>query len=127
MNFGIMKKMTSGIIYNQRDLILIPFNHTDLIGHKHRPALILSNKFYNNSNGDFICCALTAQLTQQRRGILIQKKHLESGQLPKDSILIPPKLICIQQNLAIKSFGTLNKKKSQEAIDFLNLKISLDP
>ena len=38
-----MKLMKGGIMYEQRDIILIPFPYSDLTGAKLRPALILSN------------------------------------------------------------------------------------
>ncbi len=116
----------SGINFNQRDIVSVPFVYSDLSGQKYRPVLILSNQDYNGSNNNFICCAITGNLKQEFRGILIKNENLEAGILAKDSVLIPPQVINIKKQLIRKKYGTLQKEKSQEVLNFLNLKIFLD-
>ena len=50
--------MKGGIMYSQRDIVLIPFPYTDLTASKLRPAVIISNNELNDY-GDFICCLVT--------------------------------------------------------------------
>ncbi len=39
--------MNGGIMYDQREIVLIPFPYSDLTGAKQRPALIISNQLIN--------------------------------------------------------------------------------
>lgn len=118
--------MMSGTIFNQRDIVSVPFMYSGLDGQKYRPALILSNKSYNISNNDFLCCAITGNLTQQSRGILIKNENLDEGVLAKESVLIPPHIVNIKKKLIKKKWGVLKKEKVEEVLKFLNLQISLD-
>jgi len=59
MNYGTTKKMIAGMIFEQRDIVFVPFPFGDLTGIKKRPVLILSGKDYNSKNNDYICCAIT--------------------------------------------------------------------
>lgn len=116
----------SGTNFKQRDIVSVPFVYSDLSGQKYRPALILSNKDYHDSNGDIVCCAMTSNLQQSCRGVLIKNENLEFGSLPQDSVLIPPKIVNIKKQMIRKKYATLQRDKSKEVLDFLNLKISLD-
>ncbi|MEK6886775.1 MAG: type II toxin-antitoxin system PemK/MazF family toxin, partial [Nanoarchaeota archaeon] len=57
-----MKLMKGGIVYKQRDIVLIPFPYSDLTGAKQRPALIISNNKINHTQ-DKICCLITSNST----------------------------------------------------------------
>lgn len=55
--------MRGGIIYEQKDIILVPFPYSDLTISKKRPALIISNKKINKME-DRICCLVTTSPTK---------------------------------------------------------------
>ena len=46
--------MKGGTMYEQKDIILIPFPYSDLTGSKKRPALIISNQKLNKSDVQLI-------------------------------------------------------------------------
>lgn len=46
---GKINLMKNGIMYNQREIILVPFPYSDLTSSKQRPALIISNSLVNKS------------------------------------------------------------------------------
>jgi len=102
-------KMKSGIIYKQGDIILIPFPFTDLSGSKKRPAMILSKQKYNKVSDDFILCGITSNLKNRMFSILITKKDLEEGFIPKKSIIKTNKIFSLKQNLSIKKIGKVKK------------------
>ena len=98
-------KMKYGTSYSQGDIVLIPFPFTDLSHSKKRPALVLSNKKYNKETEDFIVCGITSNLKDRRYSVLITKKDLEKGFIPKKSIIKVDKIINLKQTLAIKKIG----------------------
>jgi len=48
--------MISGIMYEQGDVLIVPFPFTDLSAIKQRPVLVLSKKEYNKKTDDIITC-----------------------------------------------------------------------
>ena len=118
--------MRDGTNVNQREIVFIPFPFTDLSGNKKRPVLILSGKDYNSKNEDFICCALTSNPENFRRGIKILDKDLDSGSLNYDSAVIPCKLFTPNKSLVLKNLGILGTGKSKEVVKFLNLNIKIE-
>ena len=54
--------MRYGMIYKQRDIVLIPVPFTDLSSKKRRPVIIVSSDDYNQNNLDIVGVALTSNL-----------------------------------------------------------------
>lgn len=118
--------MQDGTIVNQREIVFIPFPYTDLTNTKKRPVLILSNKEYNQNNQDIICCALTSKRGNFLKGIKIESRDLDFGKLEYDSVVIPCKLVSLNQNIIIKKIGKLSIQKSKDVVNFLNVRIKID-
>lgn len=112
-----MNLTKGGIMFNQREIVLIPFPYSDLTGFKKRPALILSNSKLNKTE-DRICCLITSQKTNQ--GILINKKFIEEGTLPFKSWIKPQRIFTIDQNIIIKKLCKVNKKIHTAILSELN-------
>ena len=125
-NCGIMKMTKDGILFSQRNIVLVPFPYTDLSGVEQRPVLILSERNYNSKNEDIICCALTSNLKGINDGIKVTNKNMESGHLNFDSMVVPCKVWTPNKNKVIKSIGKLNIEKSKEVVKFLNLHIEIE-
>ncbi len=89
-------------MYEQKDVVLIPFPYSDLTGSKQRPALILSNKSVNKTE-DRICCLITSQPAQD--GILMNS--FESGKLPFKSWVKPHRLFTIHKRIIKKKLCTI--------------------
>jgi hypothetical protein len=77
--------MTSGTIIEQRKIFLAEVYFSDNSGSKFRPLVIISNEEYNASSADVICCPITTVINS--RGIIIDNKNLERGELPKKSMI----------------------------------------
>ena len=97
--------MKGGIMYEQRDIILIPFPYTDLTGAKQRPALIISNGIINKTQ-DRICCLITSNPSKD--GLLIEAKYFEEGNLPFKSWVKPHRLFTIHEKIIKKKICTIN-------------------
>jgi mRNA interferase MazF len=61
----------SGMMFSQRDIVLIPIPYTDLKSYKKRPVIIVSGDEYNNIFEDVIVVAVTSNLKPVRFSIPI--------------------------------------------------------
>ncbi len=100
-----MIKMTYGMMYNKKDLVLIPFPFTDLSGTKNRPALII---YRNSKTNDIITLAITSMLSNNTNAIYIDSTNLQTGFFPKKSHVLYSKIFIISEHQIIKKFGSLN-------------------
>jgi mRNA interferase MazF len=100
-----MNWMRGGMMYNQRDIVLIPFPYSDLTGSKKRPALIISNSLLNRTE-DRICCLVTSNF--QKDDILIEKGSFEEGKLPFKSWIKPHRLFTINSRIVKKKLCKIN-------------------
>ncbi len=107
-------------MYEQRDIILIPFPYSDLTGAKLRPALILSNNKLNKTK-DRLCCLITSNET--REGILIENKHFDEGKLPFRSWLKCHRLFTVNENIIKKKLCKIKHELHKVIIKDLNLLI----
>src|SRR3989338_2827527 len=97
--------MKGGTVYDQKDIVLIPFPFTDLTGSKQRPALILSNR-HLNKNQDRICCLITSNPSNE--GLPIEKNNFEKGELPFKSWVKPFRLFTIHEKIIKKKLCSIN-------------------
>src|SRR3990170_8908831 len=114
--------MRSGIMYKQRDIVLIPIPYTDLSSQKRRPVVIVSNDRYNNSFEDVVVVAVTSNLEAVKFSIPIENKDLDEGQLKVQSLIRPDKIYTLSKNIIIKKFGKVSKKifeRIKESIDII--------
>jgi mRNA interferase MazF len=116
-----MKKTRGGIIYKQKDIILIPFPYSDLTGSKKRPAIIISNSKLKGN--DFICCLVTSN--NPKEGLLIEKNSFKENKLPFKSWIKPQRIFTIDEKIIIKKLATINnkfyKKLEKEIIKYIAL------
>ncbi len=105
-----------GTMYEQREIVLLPFPYSDLTGSKQRPALIISNKKLNNSE-DRICCLITSKKPDE--GILI-KNCLESGNLAFESWIKPQRIFTINKKIIRKKLGSINKEFYEKIFNSIN-------
>lgn len=110
--------MKSGIIYDQGDIVLIPFPYTDLTGLKKRPAIVISNKLLNNSE-DRICCLITSNEPIDS-GILIEKDCLKDGSLPFKSWVKPHRIFTINKKIVDKKLCSVSKEFHGKIVNSIN-------
>ena len=56
------------INYNRGDILLVKFTFSECEGSKHRPALLLSTKEYNDNRQELIIAAITSNLKRRLVG-----------------------------------------------------------
>jgi len=104
-------------MYNQRDIVLIPFPYSDLTGFKQRPALIISNNEINKTE-DRICCLVTTN--KSKESIIIERKDFESGKLPFKSWIKAHRLFTIHEKIIRKGLCTINARLYNKLLKKIN-------
>ncbi len=94
-----------GTMYEQKDIILVPFPYSDLTQAKQRPALIVSNKNLNKTQ-DRICCLITSNPSGYR--IKINNDCFKEGKLPFNSWIKPYRLFTIHEQIIRKKLCSIN-------------------
>lgn len=112
--------MTSGMNYNQKDIVLFPFPFSDLSGTKKRPALVLSNNSFNKKQEDLICCLITTNLEPDSDSVIVDPRDLENGKISFTSKIKPYRLFSVQKKIVERKLASLNNVKFKETIQKLH-------
>ena len=97
-------------MYEQGEIIVVPFPFSDLSSIKRRPVLVLSKKSDNLISDDIITCGITSNVKDSRYSVLIENENLDKGQIPAKSRIKVNKLFTIDKRIVEKSVGRINKK-----------------
>lgn len=95
---------------NQKEIVLIGYPFTDQKRKKVRPAVVISNNFFNRKSDDCILVPLTSVIKDEPFSILISQNDLIKGKLLKLSRIRVDKIFTIEKNLIIMKIGLLNNK-----------------
>ena len=106
--------MTFGILFDQREIVLVPLPFSNLSTTKQRPVLILSKNEDNAQSDDIITCGITSNLKESKHSVIIEQKDLESGYLPSASRIKIDKLFTLEKSIVIKRMGKLNKSSFED-------------
>ncbi len=109
--------MNGGMMFEQREVVLIPFPYTDLTGMKQRPALIISNNKINSSD-DRICCLITSN--KPIDGLEIKNTFFENEKLPFLSWAKPHRIFTINKKIIRKKLCRLTPDFHDKIITTLN-------
>ena len=92
-------------MYEQKEIVLMPFPYTDLTSHKVRPALIISNSNLNKTE-DRICCLITS--VPIKDGIEIKNNFIKDGKLPLKSWIKPQRIFTIDEKIIKKKLCVIS-------------------
>jgi len=104
-------------MYNQKDIVLIPFPYSDLTSSKQGPALIISNDKINKMR-DRICCLVTSK--SHKDDVLIGKENFDNGSLPFKSFVRPHRIFTIDERIIKKKLCTVKDSFHKKIIQNLN-------
>ncbi len=99
----------SGTVYEQGDILIVPFPFSDLSAVKQRPVLVLSKNEYHKNTEDIITCGITSNLKDLENSVLIEKSNLLTGELPVTSRIKVDKLFTLEKSIIKKRIGKINK------------------
>jgi mRNA interferase MazF len=105
--------MMSGIMPERGDLLLVPFPFTDLSATKRRPVLALTAA---DTYGDFIALPVTSR-PRAEHGIAITETDLESGSLPAPSWIRTDRIVTLNADLVVKTFGRASERLVTKAVE----------
>lgn len=100
----------SGIKYNQREIVLVPFPYSDLSSSKRRPVLIVSGNDYNQKFQDVLVCVITSNQYADEYSVKLENNDLELGVLPESSVVKAHKLFTIHQSKILKKFSLVENE-----------------
>ena len=106
--------------YQQRDIVLIPVPFTDLSTNKRRPVLVISSTTHNATSPDILVAAITSNIQSPFGGVLIDTPDMESGAMPRVSIIRPDKLYSLSDTLVVSHIGQLGESKFVEFLAALD-------
>jgi len=98
------------MIINQREVVLLPYPFSDLEERKFRPALVISNDFYNKKFEDCIMVPLTSVLKEEPFSIILTQNDLAAGKLMKTSRIKVDKVFSVKKSLISRKIGIINQK-----------------
>jgi mRNA interferase MazF len=101
-----MRRLT--VIYEQFDVVVVPFPFSERFAEKRRPALVLSRK---SSFGDKIRHSLLAMITSQKHApwpLDVPIKNQDTAGLSAPSV-VRMKLFTLDNQLILRKVGSLSK------------------
>ena len=98
----------------QKEIVLLPYPFTNQEGSKIRPALIVSNNFFNKKSDDCLAVPLTSVIKEELYSIFITQEDLQFGTLIKPSRIRADKIFSIDKSKIIMKIGALNDETFQE-------------
>ncbi|PIN77257.1 MazF family transcriptional regulator [Candidatus Woesearchaeota archaeon CG10_big_fil_rev_8_21_14_0_10_34_12] len=109
-------------MFNQGDILIVPFPFSDLTSVRQRPVLVLSKKEYNEKCEDIVTCGITSNLKDSKYSVLIDNPDLIEGNIPVKSRIKTDRLFTLEQSIIIKKMGMVNKGTfSKVRKEFINL------
>jgi len=106
--------MTFGMNFEQGDIVLMQYPHSDLSSKKKRPALVLSNSAFNVHQHDLITCLITSNLENDPLGVIIEARDLTTGSIPVTSRIKPYRIFTAERKIIEKKLGKISKQKLNE-------------
>lgn len=97
--------MRFGIVFEQGDILIVPFPFSDLTSVRQRPVIIVSKTEDNEKTDDVITCGITSNLKDSKYSILIDNEDLESGRIPKKSRIKVNKIFTLEKKIVKKKVG----------------------
>lgn len=100
---------------NFGDVVLVRFPFTDQVGHKQRPAVVVSSANYQRNRQDVILLAITSQVRPQLGFGEALVADWQTAGLLKPSCF-KPTLFTAEQTLLRKTLGTLTPADQQKSL-----------
>lgn len=97
-------------MFEQGDIIVVPFPFTDLSRLKQRPVLVLSNKEYNQKTKDIVTCGITSNLKDTNYSVIFNNSDLIEGQIPVKSRIKVNKIFTLSQSIVKKKVAKVNSQ-----------------
>ena len=94
----------------QGDIVIINFPFTNLESSKVRPALIVSNKSFNNKK-NILLLAISTQKWNKDFAVALSQGDLSEWELNKDSFIRMHNILSLEKRLIIKKVAKIKESK----------------
>ncbi|MDD4877912.1 MAG: type II toxin-antitoxin system PemK/MazF family toxin [Candidatus Nanoarchaeia archaeon] len=94
----------------QKDVVILPFPFTDSGSYKVRPAIVVSNEYFNTAKEDCILVPLTSVIKDDAFSIAISQDNMAEGELLKESRIRADKIFSIDKETIITRIGSIDDK-----------------
>ncbi|MCD3350611.1 type II toxin-antitoxin system PemK/MazF family toxin [Clostridium botulinum D/C] len=95
------------------DVVVVPFQFSDLSQSKKRPALVLADL----KGSDLILSQITSQNIYDSYSVKLQNSDFEQGTLMKNSNIRPNKIFTADKDIILYKIGHLTEEKIEEVVD----------
>ncbi len=109
-------------MYEQGDIVLVPFSFTDLSELKRRPALVVSPNWFNTTQEDVVLVAITSSFPdrlEEQLETFLSLRDISSGVIPRQSIVKVWKIFTCHKEIIVKKVASVRKNKLKEVLDKL--------
>lgn len=100
------------MIYNQFDIVLMPFPFTDKNISKKRPALVLNNRNYQTKTNHLILAMITSA-KNSRWDNDFEIKEIETTGL-KTSCVVRYKIFSLDERIILKKVGSISENEQKQ-------------
>lgn len=104
---------------SQRDLVLLSYPFSDLVGEKVRPAIVISNNKYNKAGADVIVVPLTTNLDLKEHSFILTTQELEVGKLLKESRVKVDRIFSVKKEIIRMIIGKVTSAVQNKIIEIL--------
>ena len=104
--------------YNKWDIVLVKFPFTDLSNYKLRPALVISNKGFNNHD-NLIFIWIYGNRWIDNYSAKLEQSDLKEWKMKKQSYFRFQNIFSLHHNLIERKVGELKNKKIEKIKDKL--------
>ena len=98
-------------IFSQGDIVLVPWPYTDYSNEKYRPALVISNRNFNDSSLDVILIAFSSNIMNKSQ-YDVEVSHPDAGfaqtGLKVSSVLKCGKIFSMEKRCITRKLGNLS-------------------
>jgi mRNA interferase MazF len=101
--------------FNKGDIVIIPVPFTDNVGHKLRPAVVISNDSVHKT-GDIMIVQITSKLKPDNLNIMLSNKDVTES-LPVKSYIRVHEIFVLERNLIKGKVASLKKNKYLELVE----------
>src|SRR5712691_3919414 len=117
MNGRVRKTSRPSVICEPWDVVVVPFPFTERAGTKHRPALVLSHRSFNES-GHTVLAMITTKSRPPWPGDTEIEKYQSAGL--RTPCIVRLKLFTLDNRLIIKRIGHLSREDRAEMSEQLH-------
>ncbi len=107
-------------MYEQRDLLLVPFPFSDQSGKKVRPVIVVSNNQFKDHSDDLLVVGVTSNISKDKYTLYLSNQDLENGRLSTECCIKVENILKIDTELVVKKIGKVKKSTLKNIISILS-------